>query len=59
MIVSISAALLLGAAVFVLCKWAGCKAWHALVCVLCGFALASSPAAPFVGYIMSSLLGLF
>jgi hypothetical protein len=44
--VSVSAVLLLAAAVAVLCRWAGCKPRHALVCVAFGFYLASSSLAP-------------
>ena len=39
--VSISAALLMGAGVF-LCRYAGLRVWHAAVCVIFGFYLASS-----------------
>jgi len=46
LIVSVSAGLLLAVAVVVLCRWAGLKPWHALVCVLFGFYLASSSLAP-------------
>jgi len=37
--VTLSAALLLGAVVFLLCKYAGLKIWHAAVCVVLGFYL--------------------
>jgi len=39
---SISAVLLLGLLVGLLWRYAGLKSWHALVCVLFGFYLASS-----------------
>ena len=42
MTVSISAALLMGIAVFVLCRYAGMRLWHAAVCIMFGFYLASS-----------------
>ena len=46
MIVSVSVVGLLAVAVWVLCRWAGLKPWHAGVCVLLGFYLASSSLAP-------------
>jgi hypothetical protein len=39
---SISAVLLLGLLVALLWRYAGLKSWHALICVLFGFYLASS-----------------
>jgi hypothetical protein len=45
-ILSVSVVVLLAVAVAVLCRWAGLRAWHAVVCVLLGFYLASSPLAP-------------
>lgn len=42
MTLSISAVLLLGALVVLLWRYAGLKAWHALLCMLFGFYLASS-----------------
>jgi hypothetical protein len=46
LVLSVSAVLVLGVAVFVLCRWAGLKVWHAAVCVLLGFYLADSSLAP-------------
>jgi hypothetical protein len=46
LIVSISAVLLLFALVVLLWRYAGLRGWHAVVCVLFGFYLASSPVAP-------------
>jgi len=55
LIVSVSAVLLLGVAVWVLCRWAGLKAWHAAVCVLFGFYLASSALAPAIARLATGL----
>jgi hypothetical protein len=44
--VTVSLVLLLGVAVFLLCKYAGLKIWHAAVCVILGFYLASTSFAP-------------
>jgi hypothetical protein len=56
--VTISAALMLGAGMFVLCRYAGLRIWHAAVCVIFGFYLASSSLAPDIANIMTSLFRL-
>ena len=56
--VSISAALLMGAGVFLLCRYAGLRVWHAAVCIVFGFYLASSSLAPYIANIMTSLFRL-
>lgn len=48
MILSLSVVVLLGALVVVLCRYAGLRPWHAAVCALFGFFLASTSAAPYV-----------
>jgi hypothetical protein len=53
--VTVSAALLLGAAVVLLCKYAGLKIWHAAVCVILGFYLASTSFAPYISQFTQSL----
>ena len=55
MTVTLSAALLLGAAVVLLCKYAGLKIWHAAVCVILGFYLASTSFAPYISQFTQSL----
>jgi uncharacterized membrane protein len=56
--VSISAALLMGAGVFLLCRYVGLRVWHAAVCVIFGFYLASSSLAPDIANVMTSLFRL-
>ena len=56
--VTISAALILGAGVFLLCRYAGLKILHAAVCVIFGFYLASSSLAPDIANITASLFRL-
>ena len=56
--VTISAALLMGAGVFILCRYAGLRIWHAAVCIIFGFYLASSSLAPDIANIMTSLFRL-
>ena len=58
MTVTLSAALLMGAAVFVLCRYAGLRIWHAAVCMIFGFYLASSSLAPDIANITASLFRL-
>ena len=55
MTVTLSAALLLGAAVVLLCKYAGLKIWHAAVCIILGFYLASTSFAPYIAQFTQSL----
>jgi hypothetical protein len=54
--VSLSVLGLLGVAVFVLCRYAGLRVLHALVCVLAGFYLASSSLAPDINRIVESII---
>ena len=56
--VTISAALLMGAAVFILVRYAGMRIWHAAVSIIFGFYLASSSLAPDITNIMTSLFRL-
>ena len=56
--VTISAALLMGTRVFMLCRYAGLRIWHAAVCIIFGFYLASSSLAPDITNIMTSLFRL-
>ncbi len=56
--VRISAALLMGVAVFILVRYAGMRIWHAAVCIIFGFYLASSSLAPDITNIMTSLFRL-
>ena len=58
MTVTVSAALMLGAGVFILCRYAGLRIWHAAVCIIFGFYLASSSLAPDIANIMTSLFRL-
>jgi hypothetical protein len=54
--VTLSALALLAVAVFVLCRYAGLRVLHALVCILFGFFLASSSFAPDITRIVTSLI---
>lgn len=58
MALSISAVLLLAVIVFLLIRKSGLKVMHALVCVLFGFYLASSSAAPTISDLTSSLANM-
>ena len=56
--ITMSAALILGVGVFLLCRYAGLKILHAAVCVIFGFYLASSSLAPDISNITTSLFRL-
>jgi hypothetical protein len=56
--VSISAALMLGAGVAILCRYAGLRIWHAAICIAFGFYLASSSLAPDIAQFLASLFRL-
>jgi len=44
--VTISLVVLLGAGVFIAYRYTGLRIWHALLCLACGFLIASTSAAP-------------
>jgi uncharacterized membrane protein len=56
--VTLSVALLLGVTVFVLCRYAGLKLWHAAICIVLGFYLASTSFAPDIAQFTQSLFRL-
>jgi len=51
-------ALLMGTGKVILCRYAGLRIWHAAVCVIFGFYLASSSLAPDITKMMGSLFRL-
>ena len=58
MAVTLSALAVLAIAVYVLCRYAGLRVMHALVCILLGFFLAASSFAPDINRLVSSVIGL-
>ena len=56
MAVTLSVLALLAVAVFVLCRYAGLRVLHALVCILLGFYLASSSLAPDINRIVAGII---
>ncbi len=56
MTVTVSLALLLGVVAFLLCRYAGLRIWHAAVCVILGFYLASTSFAPYISQFTESLI---
>jgi len=54
--VTVSLALLLGVVAFLLCRHAGLKIWHAAVCVILGFYLASTSFAPYISQFTEILI---
>lgn len=59
MAITFSALLLTTIMVTVLCRWAGLRVLHALICILMGFFLASSQFAPQVTRIIHSIIRAF
>lgn len=58
MIVSLSVVVLLGVLVYVLWRYQQLRLWHAVICALFGFYLASTSAAPYVRDGMRALIDL-
>ena len=58
MAVTISVLSVLAVAVFVLCRYAGLRVLHAVVCMLFGFYLASSSFAPEIQRFVASVIRL-
>ena len=56
MVISIPLVLLLGAAAVIACRYTGLRPWQAVTCVLFGFSLAQTGAAPEVQHLISSLI---
>ena len=55
MAVTVSIVAVLGIGVFLLCRYAGLRVMHALVCIMLGFYLASSSIAPEISRITQSV----
>lgn len=58
MLVQLSVVLLLGALVYVMWRYQQLRPWHAIVCALFGFYIASTSAAPYIREGMRSLVEL-
>ena len=58
MTVTLPAVFLLSGVVIVLCRYAGLRVWHALVCIVLGFYLAATSLAPDIAQVTRSLLRL-
>lgn len=56
MTVTVSVTLILAVAVFLLCRYAELRIWHAAVCVILGFYLASTSFAPYISQFTGSLI---
>jgi hypothetical protein len=53
--VTLSVAFALSVVVVLLCRYAGLRVWHAAVCIVLGFYLASSSLAPDISQVTTSL----
>jgi len=57
MTVSIPLVAIMGVVVFLAYRYMGLRAWHAGVCLLCGFLLAATAAGPGIQHVMSAIVG--
>lgn len=55
MAITLSAAVLLAALVFLLWRYAGVRGWHIALCALFGFFLASSSIGPHIAHLLGAL----
>jgi hypothetical protein len=53
---SIPLVVIVGAAVYVAYRYMGMRIWHAVVCLLCGFLLAATTAAPEISRLLAGVL---
>lgn len=56
MTVTVPLVAVLGAAVYVAYRYLGMRIWHAVVCLLCGFLLAATTAAPEINRMLAAVL---
>ena len=56
MTVSIPLVAVLGVAVYLAYRYMGLKVWQAVVCLLCGFLLAATTAAPGIRHLVSAIV---
>ena len=56
MTVSIPLVAILGLGVYLAYRYMGLKVWQAVVCLLCGFLLAATTAAPGIRHLVSAIL---
>lgn len=57
MTVSMPLVAILGVAVYVIWRYMGLRVWHALVCLLFGFFLAATTAAPQIRQVVRAIVG--
>jgi hypothetical protein len=56
MTVTLPLVVILGAAVFVAYRYMRLRAWQAILCLLCGFLLAATAAAPAIQHLLSAVV---
>ncbi len=56
MTVSVPLVAVLGVGVYLAYRYMGLKVWQAVVCLLCGFLLAATTAAPGIRHLVSAIL---
>jgi hypothetical protein len=59
MTVTIPIVAIVGLIVFIAYRYMGLRVWHALVCLLFGFLLAATSAAPQINHVLAAIVELF
>jgi hypothetical protein len=59
MTVTIPIIAIAGLVVFIAYRYMGLRAWHALVCLICGFLLAATSAAPQINHVLAAIAEWF
>ena len=59
MTVTIPIVAIIGLVVFIAYRYMGLRVWHALVCLLFGFLLAATSAAPQINHVLAAILAWF
>lgn len=59
MTVTIPVVAIVGLVVFIAYRYMGLRIWHALACLVCGFLLAATSAAPQINHVLSAIVAWF
>lgn len=59
MTVTIPVVAIAGLAVFIAYRYMGLRAWHAIVCLIFGFLLAATSAAPQINHVLAAIIQWF
>ena len=59
MTVTLPIVAIVGLIVFVAYRYMGLRIWHAIVCLVCGFLLAATSAAPQINHVLAAIVAWF